>query len=194
MPEDARDLIEGVYGDGAEAAIPAALLARSYRVAGHNSAKQTVAAVNVIRLEDGYVDQGFDPWDDALTPTRLEDSPSVTVRLARWENGEARPWIDAGRYSWELSQLSVRVSLLSEEIPETDPALQKAVAQCKGAMPDHGNYSRLLVLRMDGEIGCGRARNRKGETVELAYDQRQGLRRTGQERSLPGPPDSASKS
>ncbi|MDD5036074.1 MAG: CRISPR-associated helicase Cas3' [Methylococcaceae bacterium] len=178
MPGDARKLIEGVYGLEAEASIPAAFQNKTNKVEGEKSAKQSVAAANTLTLERGYEDQGFDPWDDALIPTRLEDQPSVTVRLARWEASEVKPWIAAPKFAWELSQLSVRVSLLTGELESEDQAMKKTIDHCREQMSDKGKWSKLLVLSSaDGLAWGGQARNKKGEVVSLVYDERMGLRR-----------------
>ncbi len=177
MPGDARTLIEGVYGEEADAAIPPAFQNKANQVEGDQCAKQSIASANAIKLANGYEDQGYEPWDDALTPTRLEDQPSITLRLARWEEGEVRPWFSAGRYSWELSQVSVRVSLFAEELAEDDPALQAAVERCRLEMPGKGKWSKLLLLRSVDGVWLGRGKNRRGEPVDLCYEPRLGLRR-----------------
>ena len=178
MPGDARRLIEGVYGMEAEVSTPAAFQSKTNKVEGEISAKKSIATANIIKLERGYEDEGFDPWDDALIPTRLEDQPSVTVRLARWEDGEVKPWIASPKYAWELSQLSVRISLLADEAELDDPAMKKSIDRCREQMQDKGKWSKLLVLRLtDGSSWAGQAKNKKGEIVNLGYDVRMGLRR-----------------
>lgn len=177
MPGHARAYIEGVYGENAETAIPTSFRDKSSEVEGDKSAKQSIASANVIKLKNGYIDEGYQPWDDALTPTRLEDQPSITLRLARWENGEVKPWIRAEKFAWELSQLSVRVSLFAEEIAEDDPTLRDAVNRCRQGMPDKGKWSKLLVLRIENGVGVGKGKDRRGEPVALIYDEHLGLRR-----------------
>jgi CRISPR-associated endonuclease/helicase Cas3 len=176
MPEGARDLIENVYGEDAEADVPPALQSSVTKVMGDDSAKQSMASANTITLEKGYRDEGFDLWDETRIPTRLEDQPSVTVRLTCRENGALRPWRDSSsRYDWELSQVSVRYSLFADE--EHDPTLETAVETCRTNMPDRGKWSRLLVLERENGIWVGRAKNGKGETVRLCYDSEKGLRK-----------------
>jgi CRISPR-associated endonuclease/helicase Cas3 len=175
MPDDARALIEGVYGEDADAAIPSAVQYKTNQVEGDKSAQRSIASANAITLSNGYEDQGYEPWNDALTPTRLEDQPSITLRLARWKDGEVRPWISAGKHSWELSQVSVRVSLFAEEVAD-DPALNEAVERCRLAMPDQGKWSKLLVLRLVDGAWIGRGKNKRGEEVALSYDPRMGIR------------------
>ncbi|TAN82751.1 MAG: CRISPR-associated helicase Cas3' [Gallionella sp.] len=178
MPEAARRLIEGVYGDESEAAIPPALLATAYKIEGENAAKQSHADANTVKLVKGYVQQeGIEPWDDTYIPTRLADQPSVTLRLACWETGALRPWVVAEKYAWELSQLSVRISLYADEAVSADPVLRTALEACRQTMPDKGRWSKLLVLSLENGKWVGQGKNRKGELVGLRYDERLGLRR-----------------
>jgi len=177
MPGDARFLIEGVYGMEAEVLIPQAFQSKTNNLLGVKSAKQSIASANTITLDRGYEDAGFDPWDDALIPTRLEDQPSVTVRLARWEGGDVKPWISSPKFAWELSQLSVRISLLADEAEVNGTAMKEAVDRCREQMPDKGKWSKLLVLRpTDGSIWIGQGKNKKGEIICLGYDEQMGLR------------------
>jgi CRISPR-associated endonuclease/helicase Cas3 len=107
----------------------------------------------------------------------LEDQPSITLRLARWEDGEVKPWISTEKFVWELSQVSVRVSLFAEEVAFDDPAMREEVERCRQEMPDKGKWSKLLVLRLENGVWTGQGKNRCGETVTLSYDPRMGLRK-----------------
>jgi len=179
MPGDARRLIEGVYGEGSETAIPAVFQAKVNKIEGDKSAKRTVASNSIVKLGKGYKNQGYEPWDETRIPTRLEDQPSVTVRLARWEDGDAepKPWISAEKFAWELSQVSVRSSLFVDA-PDTDePAVRNALDRCRQTMPDQGKWSKLLVLRRENGVWIGRGKNRSDEVVVLQYDGQRGLRR-----------------
>jgi CRISPR-associated endonuclease/helicase Cas3 len=183
MPGDARILIEGVYGEKSEAAIPAAFQAKTNKIEGDKSAKQTIASANTVKLEEGYENQGFEPWDDTLIPTRLEDQPSVTVRLARWEEGdtEPKPWVRAEKFAWELSQLSVRSSLFVDALDTDEKAIHDALDRCRQTMPDQGKWSKLLVLRRENGVWMGRGKNKKEDVVILWYDEKRGLKRLDEE-------------
>jgi CRISPR-associated endonuclease/helicase Cas3 len=176
QPGGARSLVEGVYGTKAEAAIPAAFQAKTNKAEAEKSAKRSMGTANTIKFGLPYEHSGLDPWDDTCIPTRLEDQPSVIVRLARLENGALRPWHDpANPHAWELSQLSVRCSLFAKEAH--DPALAEAVESCRAAMPDRGKWSKVLVLVQEGSVWVGQAENGKGENVRLCYDPDTGLRK-----------------
>jgi CRISPR-associated endonuclease/helicase Cas3 len=176
QPGGARSLVEGVYGAEADKAIPAAFQAKTNKAEGDNSAKRSVGTANTIKISEPYEHNGLAPWDDTRVPTRLEDQPSVMVRLACLENGALRPWHDPlSPYAWELGQLTVRYSLLAEEAH--DSVLVAAVDACRLAMPDQGKWSKLLVLQQEGDAWTGKAKNGKGEVVSLCYDAERGLRK-----------------
>lgn len=54
MPEDARSLIEGVYGLEAEKGIPEGLNENALDVAGNQSAERSMAGYNTVDLNEGY--------------------------------------------------------------------------------------------------------------------------------------------
>ena len=91
-PEGLRALIEAVYGDDAETAIPDGLLASRTEAEGRAGAEQSIANYNVLEFTKGYMrDAGA--WDsDVRTPTRLDDNPQVTLRLARVIDGRIEPY------------------------------------------------------------------------------------------------------
>ena len=91
-PGGLRALIEAVYGDDAEATIPDGLLASRIEADGRAGAEQGIANYNVLDFTRGYMrDAGA--WDsDVRTPTRLDDSPQVTLRLARVVDGRIEPY------------------------------------------------------------------------------------------------------
>ncbi len=186
MPEDARLLIEGVYGREAEESIPAGLQRAAATATGNAMAQRAVAHGNSVRLEAGYAATTLNFWDDAQTPTRLGD-PTTTVRLARWDGTHITPWHDLEQFPWELSQVGVRESLIKEVPEPDDAALRVAIADYTATVFDQGRWSRLVVLRQmaDGRWS-GEAVNGKGEQVRVWYDPVVGLR-TGGEAGPNGP-------
>lgn len=177
MPDNARTLVEGVYGADSDAAIPEVFSARTNRVEGDRAARRGMGAANTIKLEQAYEYTGFEPWDDARIPTRLEEQPSVTVRLARLVDGDLQPWCGTNdRHAWELSQLNVRYSLFAEEAH--NPELAAKTDACRAVMPDKGSWSKLLVLTKADGAWLGTALNGKREEIKLSYDSVLGLRKT----------------
>jgi CRISPR-associated endonuclease/helicase Cas3 len=88
MPDDARQLIESVFGE--DAAIPEGLQSNANAAEGRGYADASVAQQNTVKLATGYVRGGIDWWSEAKTPSRLGEA-SMNVLLARWEGDHLRP-------------------------------------------------------------------------------------------------------
>ena len=131
-PGGLRSLIESVYGDDIVGDIPEGLLGTLFDAEGRAGAERGVATFNVLDIAKGYVrDSG--PWDsDVRTPTRLDDQPQVTLRLARAVNGRVAPYAhdtapDEPWRAWRLSEVNVSARRVGgEAVP-----------------PDHGEAARV---------------------------------------------------
>ena len=178
MPDDARSLIEGVFG--ADAEVPSGLDAIAQAAQGLGFAAQTQAQMNSLNLEMGYRrHQGFDWWGEAQTPSRLGDASS-TVTLARWEHGVLRPWVERS-HGWAYSSLRVAERLAASTAEPTDPALRTALQSTLQQMPAGGRWTILLPLihSPQGWIGETLGAARKGQVpprLYWVYDGEQGLR------------------
>ncbi|MDQ7016969.1 MAG: hypothetical protein Q9N68_11400, partial [Gammaproteobacteria bacterium] len=177
MPEDARLLIEGVYGVEAEDQLPESLLSNCFQAQGVAKGRSSVAKENALNIELGYCfDSSFNWWEEAVTPTRLADEESMTTYLARWEGGCLHAWAaDQAVFQWDYSAVQLRASLLVEtflpkEVTETQ---YEAIQQ---QLPAQGKWSLLMVLEQQGDIWVGCGKNAKGETVRLLCDREQGVR------------------
>ncbi|MFH1060485.1 MAG: CRISPR-associated helicase Cas3', partial [Pseudomonadota bacterium] len=174
LPERARELVEGVYGDEAAEQVPKALRGIEEKEEGNESAERSLGRLHCLDPERGYA-LGDVPWGED-TPTRL-GPPNVVLRLARWQAGVLRPW-DAGEgmLAWELSQARVRRGLVAGEDPRPGPALAAALAQAKAAMADQCRYALLIALE-PGPDGAwqGRAVNHRQEAVEISYHKATGV-------------------
>lgn len=144
MPDDARVLIEGVYGPEPEALPPGLLQVRNDHE-GKTQASRSVACFNALDLNNGYAAK-TDYWDDIHTPTRLGDA-TTRVRLARWRDGHITPWSDDPRHPWPLSEVSVRESWFKDEAQAADPTLSRVVERYRAEVFDQGRWSRLLPLQ-----------------------------------------------
>lgn len=173
MPEDARDLIEGVYAD--EARLPAGLESRSFAAQGEAKASQSIAMLNELKIELGYNDGATNRWwDDTATPTRLGD-PTTTVWLARWADGELRPWRNEERFDWQQSSLSIR-SVLIEKPIATDTIPQATIDSCQQQLPADGKWGVLLPLEQHSDTQwIGHAIDGNGNKTAFHYDNTQGL-------------------
>lgn len=143
MPEDARKLIEGVYGDDSD--IPEGLWQASAEAKGENRAKASIAVLNQLKLETGYSTlDAANWWDEAKTPTRLGEE-TTTVWLARWEEGELKPLHDLQPFAWQQSSVSIRTSLITEAVPDEEIP-DTAIQTCKEQLPAKGKWGVLLPL------------------------------------------------
>jgi|GEM_PF-75757 len=169
MPDDARVLIEAAFSDQAEC-IPEQLRKRDNKAEAQQQADKSLAHINMLKLDEGY-SATINQWrEDMKTPTRLGSMDS-TVRLARWDGRTLRPWYADGHFPWDMSQVSLRSSLVDAEAENGDKSLAKAVAQLKEKLPDKGKWSVLVPLSQD-ENGRwqGRALNNKKVTEIVDYD------------------------
>ena len=119
-PAGLRALIESVYGDDAEAPLPDALQGRFFDAEGRAGAERGAATTNVLNLAKGYVRDGG-TWDsDVRTPTRLDDDPTVTLRLGRAHGDCIEPYAhsaapDESWRAWRLSEVNVSARRVGAE-------------------------------------------------------------------------------
>ncbi|MDI9633587.1 MAG: CRISPR-associated helicase Cas3' [Methanolinea sp.] len=175
IPGEARELVEGVYGVGADSRIPAALAARD-REFDREARDRGVAMTNVINFTRGYT-RDTSPWpDDEDVPTRLAE-PQVTLRLGTVDReGETvRPLFDAGEYSWEMSQVSVRRAEIGGGIGDVRE-LGELIESARATMRDKGRGCILvpLVQRSDNHWENTFPRN-DGKQLRIQYTREEGL-------------------
>lgn len=178
MPDDARLLIEGVFGD--DASIPPGLDDNAMAAEGLGFAAQTQAQMNTLKFSQGYRRHlGFDWWSEAQTPSRLGDASS-TVTLARWADGRLQPWVDRP-HGWAYSSLRVAERLASVTAEPADPAVRATLHATMATLPAGGRWTVLLVLNLTphGWVGDTLAASRKGQPsrrLTWVYSSAQGLR------------------
>ena len=185
MPEDARALIEAVFGGDAD--IPDGLQAKSNEAEGKDWADVNIAFAARLKIETGYTRGQMGAWlaDDAApamasadgwdlgAATRLGEA-TVNVRIARWQDGTCVPW-HQGEDAWELS--SVRVIARHVKEPVIDPSQADAFEAAKTALPDQGKWSILLPFaRTDDGVWRAQAKDLRGRLRHWAYDETAGLR------------------
>ncbi len=174
MPEDARSLVEAVYADQVTNELPDGLLLSAQREAGDHSAIASHAKSNALKLAEGYQRAG-NWWEADSTPTRYVEKESVTVYLARWQEGRLQPWITEGDFVWARSAVSLMKDLAFSEgdYPEI-PA--EELARVKETLPGKGRWGILLPLLSIGEgVWYGVVKNKSGHTTRLHYESKQGL-------------------
>ena len=177
MPDDARRLIEGVFGD--EADIPSGLDANAMAAEGQGFADLTQAQMNTLTLDLGYQRGGIDWWTEAKTPSRLGETSS-TVTLARWVDGRLQAWED-DPHGWAYSGLRMAERLIAATAPMADAQQQAALDATLLTLPAQGRWMVLLPLSLtpQGWVGEALAAPRKGEAPRRqrwCYDNKTGLR------------------
>jgi CRISPR-associated endonuclease/helicase Cas3 len=177
MPDDARRLIEGVFGVDAE--IPPGLDANAMAAIGQGFANLGQAQMNSLSLNQGYQRGGIDWWADAQTPSRLGEASS-TVTLARWVDGRLRPWVD-GAHGWAYSSLRMAERLIAANAPARDAKQQAVLNATLAELPAQGRWTVLLPLSLtaQGWIGEALAAPRKAQAARKltwCYEPRMGLR------------------
>lgn len=175
MPEDARSLIEGVYGVDQQLDIPEALLYQSFEAEGSNRADASIARLNALSVAVGYTDSSTNRWwDEAKTPTRLGEETTI-VYLAKWQDGTLFSWCSDKDHAWQLSAVSMRTYWIATE-STTAEITQKAIEQCKTNLPAKGRWGVLLPLTHSaGDEWQGLALNEKKETIHFIYNEKFGL-------------------
>ena len=177
MPDDARGLIEGVFG--ADVEIPPGLDANALAAEGQGFAALTQAQMNTLKLTTGYERGGIDWWSEAKTPSRLGEASS-TVTLARWDGGRLRPWVH-GKHGWAYSSLRVAERLIAATAPAADAQQQAALDATLAELPAQGRWTVLLPLShtAQGWVGEALAAPRSGQPsrrMSWRYDGQMGLR------------------
>ncbi len=153
MPDDARRLIEGVFGDESE--IPPGLQANANQAEGQGYADASTAQQNTVKLATGYERGGIDWWSEAKTPSRLGEA-SMNVLLARWDGEQLRPWV-GGKHGWAYSSLRVAERLIARTADPVAPARKAVFAALLETLPNKGQWSVLLALEETPEGWVGEA-------------------------------------
>ena len=174
MPDGARILIEGVYNQEMEAQIPAGLQEQTKKSEDKQSTQRGRAKLNALYLKDGYSMRS--EWNkDTLISTRLQDEPTVVLRLARWDGKQLEPWYPANQFEWQLSEVNIRALLIGEKVIARDSALQTAIKLEQEQMFDKGKWSILIGLRANGDDWVGEYSNEAGDMLQIIYNTKFGL-------------------
>lgn len=130
LPSQARDLLEGVYGE--ESQIPEGLEVVSWEYFSDQMAKSSMAEFNVLDLFRGYsVESAQGEWlRDQDIGTRLSEPTVDVVLLRETETGELRPWIEDVSHPWALSTVTLRQSQ-AEHLPPEPEHLETALQELR---------------------------------------------------------------
>ncbi|MDH5510596.1 MAG: CRISPR-associated helicase Cas3' [Nitrospinota bacterium] len=181
MPEDARLLIEGVYGPDAKS--PPGMQASANQADGARFSDRSYARLNSLKLDQGYRATPAQWLDDTKAPTRLGDM-SVTLQLAVWDGASLLPIAENAKQHKEHSQVSVNARKISGEAEPGDPALGRAMKDMKERMGGKGRW--VVQVPMTPTVGnawVGEAKDRDGNTVIVEYTKSRGLQVLNKSRS-----------
>ena len=182
-PTGLRSLIETVYGDDADTKLPDALQGVFFDALGKAGADRGIATTNLLNFSKGYARDGG-AWDsDVRTPTRLNDDPQVTLRLACIRNGRVEPYApdaetDEAWRAWRLSEVNVASRRVGgEAVP---PKHADAARRAKETWARFDDEKILVVLeRTTAEVetwsGVALAGDDRGGEVRIGYDSIRGL-------------------
>ncbi|WP_263078971.1 CRISPR-associated helicase Cas3' [Endozoicomonas sp. Mp262] len=153
MPEDARYLIEGVYGEVAQDLIPAVLEEVSQEAEAEEISRRNMGNFNRLLMEKGYnLASGgkCSGWDNDINiPTRLSAN-SITVVLVKPDGqGELQPYAERGDHPWALSQINLPIELWEQAKEKIPGDWVITVEQLKQSQP---SVKWLPVFPLIGDI------------------------------------------
>jgi CRISPR-associated endonuclease/helicase Cas3 len=173
MPDDARFLIEGTYGQEAQNKIPESLKDRETKYDGKKMADQAIAQLNILHLNNGYKCTSNQWQDDSRTPTRLGEA-RVTVLLLKWENSTLNFFSPEPEFYDELSQVSISETKISKEY-SYDGELATALERFKNSLADKGRWRILVPLESKNGEWKGKALDKNNREVLILYSSKLGL-------------------
>ena len=150
MPDDARALIEGVFGD--DDAVPAGLQGNANQAEGKAYGDASLANRNSVKLDGGYLRSGLDWDEDTVAPSRLGED-TIDVLLGRWEGDELVPWRSdkPAAYAWAYSTVRVARRLIAAAAPPASPPRRAAIEAQLELLPGGGKWVVMLPLDEIGE-------------------------------------------
>ncbi len=171
LPAEARELVEGAYGNGGPDA-PCVFDDVELKAQGEGDAERAMGEYASLRFEAGYDTDGGLWRQDVDALTRLGE-PSRQVRLIRMEEGVLKLW--AAENSPDMSRRAcmrseVRVSLSKFKEPLIPPGMEDSLETFMLSMPDKGRWCHCLVLtENESGLWSGKGKDGKGREVEVAY-------------------------
>lgn len=174
IPHDMRCTIEAIYGEKAEEIIPENLLEKNLAACADNMVQNAQAIMNAIDFGSGYSMPDHEWWDETVAPTRLGE-PTVTLRLAKWENGKLKPWADASMNAWSLSEVRVYQKKVKFETAQINSDLAAATERVKSTWPGLKKTFCIFVPMIKERDWVGEALDENKNPVKIRYSMRFGL-------------------
>ena len=114
MPDEARLLIDSVYGEEA-LEVPDVFVNSEDKVWSQQMADKSLADFNQLVFKHGYSSLAGH-WDkEERVSTRLSDETN-TIYLCRWDGEQIHPFYRDSRFSWDISFISVSTGAKLQEI------------------------------------------------------------------------------
>ena len=162
MPGHARAYIEGVYEKMPRPRYRP--LFRTTSKSGRQIREASIASANV-KLKNGHIDEGYQPWDDALTPTawKINLDHATAGPLGNSEvKPDSRRKIRLGVEPTQCAGVAVR---------GRDCRGRSGLAR-QGPLPtrhaDRGKWSKLLVLHIETALGSEKEKlERRTSDIDL---------------------------
>lgn len=173
-PGDMRRLLDAAWAN----LVPPGLARQAEQAEGQALAETEMGRQNVLAFRAGYTRQNG-TWDpDTITPTRLEERPRVTLRLALERGGAVVPYAEAdtpGR-AWSLSEVVVAAHRVSAcPVPFGLEAAAAAARASWGRWERDSPRVLLAVLTLATEGYTLTVQTGAGTAATLRYDPRMGL-------------------
>jgi CRISPR-associated endonuclease/helicase Cas3 len=178
MPDDARGLIETVFGGAAP--LPEGLERNATQAEGKAYGDKSLADRNAVKIDDGYQRRGLDWDEDSIAPSRLGED-TIEVLLARWEGDRLLPWRDdrPAPHAWAYSTVRVAKRLIADTAQPTTLPRQAALDATREAFPGGGKWVVLLPLEeVDGvfnAVGTSAAKDGSERITRWRYSAAAGL-------------------
>lgn len=180
MPDDARSLIETVFGD--EGDVPEGLQGNANQAEGRAYGDASLADLKSVKLAGGYLRKGME-WDpDTVAPSRLGED-TIDVLLGRWEGDQLKPWRadKPPQHAWAYSTVRVAKRLIAAAVAERSPERNAALHAHIEALPGGGKWVVLLAMEsVDGKYLAGAQalpkENEPSRTTVWTYSADSGLR------------------
>jgi CRISPR-associated endonuclease/helicase Cas3 len=152
MPDDARTLIESVYGEDAYDNIPEPLLHQEGEVIGEERSKAAKAATQILDWRHGYCSKSAEGiWhdQDIDISTRHSDIETVEVLLVReLEGSQLEPWAGMGPFSIALSCVKVSFTKYANKLAPLPERLNDAEEELKQRHP-RAKYLQCWAPELD---------------------------------------------
>ena len=170
MPEDARRVIEDVFGEDSD--LPAGLQNNANQAEGQAYGDESQAQRNSVKLRNGYERTGMDWMADTVAPSRLGED-TIEVLLGCWDGDKLKPWRDdkPSQHAWAYSTVRVAKRLISGVAAQRSPAREAALTAAREGLPGGGKWVVLLPLdQVTGEhIACALGLDRHGAEVPTRW-------------------------